>query len=162
MDLRNRRMSYQEPLDVLYRYQEFNCSDARDKIYALLSLMKEELVRPDYTPKTGMVYFQAACACIKNNHLGKLLWQAALRQPRPDDLSGETLPSWVPDWRVDVNRSRDTWPTDSEARYTFGYRHHIRSYTINADKSLTVNACRESFSTMRPNQVPVLPQISRA
>jgi len=76
-----------------------NCTDPRDKIYAVLGLAKDWLEKggldPDYEPTTSAekVFKNLAMWDVKKNGQIRILSCAA----GPDTASN--LPSWAPDWR---------------------------------------------------------------
>lgn len=88
-------------LSILCRYRNFDATDARDKVFALLNLAEdEELLKdprlvPNYHKDTATVYRDAAAAIIE---VTKSL--DILRVPivKPSSGLGLNLPSWVPDW----------------------------------------------------------------
>jgi len=70
------------------------CTDPRDRVYALLGLLPNEvasLVRPDYTLSPSVVYTKIAQAFIHGYSTLDLL-----REGNPWGLSG--CPSWAADW----------------------------------------------------------------
>ena len=83
------------------------CTDARDKIYALLGLQSPAnnlAIIPDYKMTAPEVYITAAAAILTQTSSLQIL---GLASDRPD--SDPNLPSWVPDWRV----SHLPYPLDS-------------------------------------------------
>ena len=89
--------------ELLLGYEAFDCSDDRDKVFAFLSFSDVLILQPDYSLSVEAVYFNFARASINNGGVQSLLWQAAIRQPRPKGQSRESLPTWVPDFRVVSN-----------------------------------------------------------
>lgn len=127
------------PADVLFRYDAFDCSDPRDKVFALLSFHDHQLISPDYSMTIPKVYREFARAAVNNGNLAKILLQAGLRQPRTS-LHSTGLPSWAPDWRVPVNISMAWWQTDSEGRYGFGPTMFDGEYRFDDDGCLSRTA----------------------
>lgn len=79
-----------------------DCADSRDRIFAALSIARDELVglnQPDYRLSTEQVYTKLAKTWIasKNN-----LDIFSCCDPRWWPDSSSRLPSWVPDWRFDL------------------------------------------------------------
>lgn len=84
---------------VLDRYLgNAECRDHRDRIYAMLSLMRESDasigIKPDYSLKTQELYSRAAVGAIKLHQSLTLLENCRLATRTLD------IPSWVPDWSV--------------------------------------------------------------
>ncbi|KAL9034023.1 MAG: hypothetical protein Q9180_005635 [Flavoplaca navasiana] len=82
---------------VLKDSRNAKCSDQRDRIYGVLSLVKESErfeIEPDYT-KTTVQVFQDAM-------LSNISWTRDLNWLTDCELSGEgdEIPSWVPNWSI--------------------------------------------------------------
>lgn len=81
-------------LTLLRRLHTLDATDARDHVYALISMARDrrELnIIPDYTKPVTTVFTEAAAALLQCGHLSLLI--DAIR-----DTSKSDLPSWVPDW----------------------------------------------------------------
>jgi hypothetical protein len=99
--LKSQRYPYASILvSALSTYSENDCSDPRDRIYALLSLDPGARIAPDYTLSTVEVYTRFASALVRHGMLKFLLVQFRIPSSIEDDLSRQ-LPSWVPDFRKD-------------------------------------------------------------
>lgn len=74
-----------------------NCSDPRDRIFALLGMFPEyrDVIQVDYAASIDDVYAHAAFEIMK--HLGSLDSLALASSPRDQHLSPA---SWIPDWRA--------------------------------------------------------------
>ena len=145
-DLRGKRRIGETPPDVMYRFGDFDCSDDRDRVLALLSFFECPTISPDYSLTVEETYVAFATSLLENGHIGKTLWQAAIRKvEEPADV--RAIPSWVPDWRNKTSISMDLWPTDSEARYTFGPALCDAEYRNNSDGSLSLQAWTVTFSS---------------
>ncbi|KAK9419129.1 putative Heterokaryon incompatibility domain-containing protein [Seiridium unicorne] len=92
-------------LSLLDTYAYTDCSEDRDRIFALLALANDVanhenengiVFKPNYTQGTEDVYVSFAKACIQSGQSGRLFRAAVHRRPR----TPKTLPSWVPDWGV--------------------------------------------------------------
>lgn len=87
-------------LRQLQRYDDYHCSDDRDRIFALLSLGNPCGFKADYTMSCDTVYEKFARDLISHQQgLGVL----ACAGSRPHARSAQSLPSWVPDWRIRVS-----------------------------------------------------------
>ncbi|KAL4964641.1 heterokaryon incompatibility protein-domain-containing protein [Aspergillus stella-maris] len=79
-------------LNVLVDASPYKCSDQRDKVFAVLGLMGEKFIGPDYKISTESAYIGIAAYLIQQ-------WQTlnifALAGQSRSTLQ---LPSWVPDW----------------------------------------------------------------
>ncbi|KAF4503033.1 Heterokaryon incompatibility 6, OR allele [Fusarium agapanthi] len=83
---------------------ETNATVHRDRIFALLGLAAEAEklgIQPDYEGSTGRILMQTARTLIEKGGRVDLLCYSQF--PKLDELSH--LPSWVPDWRSNLNRS---------------------------------------------------------
>ncbi|KAL4987650.1 heterokaryon incompatibility protein-domain-containing protein [Aspergillus falconensis] len=79
-------------LNVLVEGSVYQCTDPRDKVFAVLGLMGEKLITPDYQLPTESVYVGIAAFFAMNTHTADLLALAGQKNRNFD------LPSWVPDW----------------------------------------------------------------
>lgn len=92
-------------LDVLLRLQDFQATDQRDKVFALLGIVDSQshYVQPDYTISVNECYMQAAASIVKAKRNLSIF-----NVPSPSEAQRDAnLPSWVPHW----NRSA---PASSE------------------------------------------------
>ena len=84
---------------MLDRSRSASCSDPRDKIFAVLSLVRKDDTRgldPDYSKPAEAVFQDVVLHYTSNLQSLKILTHCALR----DDTGGMRLPTWVPDWTV--------------------------------------------------------------
>ncbi|KAJ8111614.1 hypothetical protein OPT61_g5836 [Boeremia exigua] len=85
-------------LELLRRFRDRQASDSRDKVYALLSLVKTDedssvpSMLPDYSLSESRVFAQATLQCIYGSGSLSVFSTELGRKFRSD------LPSWVPDW----------------------------------------------------------------
>ncbi|KAF2009755.1 hypothetical protein BU24DRAFT_473958 [Aaosphaeria arxii CBS 175.79] len=83
-------------LSIQIKFRRREASDARDKVYALLSLVcrpaDQPAILPDYTLDISEVYTVAAVQCICDSRVLAILTAASMIRPCPK------LPTWVPNW----------------------------------------------------------------
>ncbi|KAL4874097.1 hypothetical protein BDV12DRAFT_191960 [Aspergillus spectabilis] len=79
-------------LKTLINASRYRCSDPRDKVFAVLGLMGEKFVEPDYRLPIESVYIGITSYFVKVWHTLDFL--ALVRQKH----RSFNLPSWVPDW----------------------------------------------------------------
>lgn len=78
-------------LNVLVDASAYQCSDPRDKVFAVLGLMGEKFISPDYRLATENVYIGIAAYFAKS-------WDTMDFLALAGQTDGTDLPSWVPDW----------------------------------------------------------------
>jgi hypothetical protein len=90
-------------LDLVSASDMYQCTDARDRIFALYSLANHETAHMeiDYSLDVYATYRNFALACMANGRTLDVL-NAALE--RLDTTSSTEWPSWVPDWRRNTTR----------------------------------------------------------
>lgn len=79
--------------DLIHQSRNCNCTDPRDRIYALLSLLQKSdsiRIEPDYTKNVYEVYQDAVASIIDSSRHLQVLTTVELHE----DL--ERVPSWVP------------------------------------------------------------------
>ncbi|KAL4885285.1 heterokaryon incompatibility protein-domain-containing protein [Aspergillus karnatakaensis] len=79
-------------LNVLIDASQYQCADPRDKVFAVLGLMGEKYIKPDYRLPTESVYTGIASYFVKECHTLDFIALIGQKYPTFD------LPSWVPDW----------------------------------------------------------------
>ncbi|KAL2037547.1 hypothetical protein N7G274_009659 [Stereocaulon virgatum] len=80
---------------LFYPTRNSSCTDPKDRIYALRSLMhpsEAELIKPDYDKSTSQVYLETFIAITKHGATLNLLRYCNLRKKLPD------CPTWVPNF----------------------------------------------------------------
>ena len=111
-------------VDALFISYRFNCTDPRDKIFAMLGLDQALVLQPDYLSSVEDVYLQTAQFLILA--LGNLDILCCVSHPK----RMASLPSWVPDWQAQVavkrklgkSRMREPDATRYQVRYSDNYR----------------------------------------
>ncbi|KAH0843783.1 hypothetical protein AYO21_07921 [Fonsecaea monophora] len=81
-------------LSLLRQLHLLHATDARDHVYALISVAadrRELHITPDYAKSVEVVFTEITSALLRHGNLDTLL-DATRSEPRPD------LPSWVPYW----------------------------------------------------------------
>ncbi|ORY14533.1 heterokaryon incompatibility protein-domain-containing protein [Clohesyomyces aquaticus] len=83
-------------LSLLQQFRDRQATDPRDKIYALLSLVKhrpgQQILSPDYSLSEIEVFRGATLKCISDTGSLSVLNSTFIRKLRQD------LPTWMPDW----------------------------------------------------------------
>lgn len=85
-------------LQTIHRAKYFNCSDARDKVYALLGICSHSEARrivPDYNCPIAKVYGDVAEAHIHTHDNLSILNYAGYQSNEDTSCA-----SWIPDWRA--------------------------------------------------------------
>ena len=83
-------------VDTLFMSYRFNCTDPRDKVFAMLGLAQALVLQPDYSARVEDVYLTTTQLLIVE--FGNLDILCCVSHPK----TVATLPSWVPDWQVQV------------------------------------------------------------
>ena len=107
-------------INLLERFRDFNSTDPRDKVYALLGLASVDknmpLPKPDYSKSVSEVYSETARAIIQYTRDLTILCL-----PKSDlGILEHRLPFWCPDWTTQPDelymlRDYETWPTFKSA-----------------------------------------------
>ncbi|KAM7217479.1 hypothetical protein V8F06_007110 [Rhypophila decipiens] len=89
---------------------EFNCTDSRDRIYALFGFLgheKELPFQPDYESPVTETYRMLAAACLKQGLIVSLLSFAGLREEPGNGIGNDDyIPSWCPTHQTTTSNSR--------------------------------------------------------
>ena len=126
-------------VDALFTSYRFNCTDPRDKIFAMLGLTKALVFQPDYFSSVEDVYLKTAQSLILA--LGNLDILCCVSHPKRI----ATLPSWVPDWQAQVAVRRKLGK--SRMRETDARGHKVEC--SNNYRTLTVDGwCVGSIATV--------------
>lgn len=95
---------YQGVLQILVAMRPKKATDPKDKVFALMSVLKEldlRLPSADYQKSLERIYIETAVACIKNAGNLDVLYEAPSKSRR------HGLPSWVPDWSDETSNSSE-------------------------------------------------------
>lgn len=115
-DFRRGRMSLTK---CLQRTRDYEATDMRDKLYALIGVASDispEDIVPDYTKSTRNVFLDLVHFLVTRRRSlniissGRHLRPASMTSPGSQPQSGDETPSWLPDWHV----SQGLIPLDSE------------------------------------------------
>ncbi|PWY85601.1 hypothetical protein BO83DRAFT_443532 [Aspergillus eucalypticola CBS 122712] len=87
-----------ELLPILAQASSYECSDPRDKVFAVLSLVSQSELKPDYTVSVESVYTGLSAYLMEVCNSMDVLELAGLTIKKTFDL-----PSWVPDWSQAVS-----------------------------------------------------------
>ena len=87
-------------------YRTRSCKDPKDKIYGFLGLGEKNDDKPDIQPDYSMsdqsVYEEIAGRIMEKPGGLDLLEEVLPEQSLPDNTRMKSLPSWVPDWTINV------------------------------------------------------------
>ena len=87
--------------DLLYRTRYAQCSDERDRVYAILNISSDfSRFEPDYSKTTRDVFKSVVLAYASKKDL-TVLSQCEMRENKEAGV-----PSWVPDWTMRKERRR--------------------------------------------------------
>lgn len=126
-------------VDALFMSYRFNCTDPRDKVFAMLGLAQALVLQPDYSSSVEDVYLQTTQFLLVA--LGNLDILCCVSHPKRI----ATLPSWVPDWQAQVVVKRKLGK--SRAREPDAPRHQVRH--SDDYRALTVDGwCVGSLATV--------------
>ncbi|KAK5651493.1 hypothetical protein OQA88_11947 [Cercophora sp. LCS_1] len=87
-------------VEVFTRFRDRVASDPRDRVYAMLGILGNPEIKPDYSLDHRIVYANAVVAIIQKTKLLDILWR-----PREFDRD-PMLPSWTPDWTARVETGK--------------------------------------------------------
>lgn len=114
-------------MSLLRRFRARKSSDARDKIYALLSLIQYEpgqsAMAPDYTIDAIEVFKRATMESIYNTGTLSVLPTELGPKYRND------LPSWVPDWDAPEGHTHRSW-IEAAALYDVCTKYPLNDNTV--------------------------------
>ena len=115
-------------VDALFMSYRFNCTDPRDKIFAMLGLAQGLVLQPDYNSSVEDVYLQTTQFLLVA--LGNLDILCCVSHPK----RVATLPSWVPDWQAQpvVKRKlgKSRWREPDAPRHQVSFSDDYRALTV--------------------------------
>lgn len=113
-----------QAMNVLYKFRGSQCSDPRDKVFSIWSLIEQHpLLKPSYTTDTRSVYEAVVQAAIESS--GDL---EVLTHHNRSVGSSLDLPTWCPDWTVLRGKRIRLWPNEYQA---CGFSNHASFKLVN-------------------------------
>lgn len=127
-------------LSLLRRFKSRKASDPRDKVYALLSLVKDDgnaykAMNPDYSLTEVQVFQLATLHSIYSSSSLSVLHGDISRKFRQD------LPSWVPDWEAS-DYFFDNYRLDSTNLYDSCSQYEINDTTVTSGNGILYVDCK--------------------
>lgn len=121
----------QDLLRILLNASSYKCSDPRDKIFAVLGLIYQNDITPDYRVPVESVYTGITAYMIQHCQTMDVLALAGTKE------KAFNVPSWVPDWSQSLKLSfpRDLLRLEDEKAFELNY--HDR--TLQRSKPLVFN-----------------------
>lgn len=110
--------------ELMERFDNFDCADPRDRIYALSGLQSCVNITPDYDRTTEDVYIDFAITMCSH---GQVQWVLNKASDRHNGSSLPGLPSWVPDWRLRPLRWSMIANTPLRSRYIVSNSERLKS-----------------------------------
>ena len=87
---------------LIERTQQCKCSDPRDRVYAVLNMLKtfekDANIKPDYTKTVSQVYRDVVLSILENTDKITILGHCQMQDQPLKSSDALQLPSWVPDW----------------------------------------------------------------
>ncbi|CVL08992.1 hypothetical protein FPRO06_13297 [Fusarium proliferatum] len=139
-------------------YNVVHATDPRDRIFALLNLAGDRDhfdLFPDYSMTVEEVYRETACKVLEKGTIDMLMYCQ-----RPRKLS--MLPSWVPDWSMDVlhPNAQAPWDTPFKASGTYTAIPKFPHFDTAAFEGIYVDKVQEIGTTWDPNWLKPINKIA--
>ncbi|KAF5979312.1 heterokaryon incompatibility protein [Fusarium coicis] len=130
-------------------YNVVYATDPRDRIFALLNLAGDRdrfNLFPDYSLTVEEVYREAACKILEQGTIDVLMY---CQRPRKLVM----LPSWVPDWSMDVlhPNAQAPWDTPFKASGTYTAIPKFPEFDTATFEGIHVDKVQEIGTTWDPN-----------
>ncbi|KAI0444855.1 heterokaryon incompatibility protein-domain-containing protein [Xylaria telfairii] len=144
-------------LQVLQSRKGCKVSDPRDFIFAHMAIISdrhiaEKFIRVDYSQTTSDVFAAVACYVLYNKDIDYML---LISRPSPFRTMF-SLPSWVPDWGVDVNPRHFCWETQTLVPALSRRRFHVLSLLMFwAEKIIALSGILPAPSAFRHSRYSV-------
>ncbi|KAH7234846.1 heterokaryon incompatibility protein-domain-containing protein [Fusarium redolens] len=130
-------------------YNVVHATDPRDRVFALLNLAGDRDhfdLFPDYSMTVEEVYRGTACKILEQGTIDVLMYCQ-----RPRKLA--SLPSWVPDWSMDVlhPNAQPAWNTPFKASDTYTAIPKFPQFDTATFEGIYVDKVQEIGATWDPN-----------
>ena len=117
-------------IKLLSSFRNCHSSDLRDKVYALLGLANDQrahqMVSIDYSKSIEAVYMKCAEFLVMNGDGMEMLLQAGIPQKRDGTCVKVSVPSWVPDWSLEmphhINQRQKLYRAARETQSDMGFK----------------------------------------
>lgn len=126
-------------LSLLSTFRACDATDQRDKIFAFLGILSKQgalgdnIFKADYGRSVQEVYIAAAKSILQSRKDLKLL--SHVQDPSLTRVSG--LPSWVPDYSVDLGRA--AFEPEEQSPWSASGKHQVSRFEIRGDYKLVVD-----------------------
>lgn len=109
------RFSKRDIAALMTSCSAFECLDDRDLISGLIGLSTDgrRTVTVNYADTVEQTFINFAEGLARSGHMAWLIYQSLQRKKDPSD-QGQTLPSWVPDWRGRISIRDQNSKLDTE------------------------------------------------
>ena len=95
---------------LIERSQQCKCSDPRDRVYAVLNMLKtferDAKIKPDYTKTVSQVYRDVVLSILDNTNKISILGHCEMQEQPLESSDSLQIPSWVPDWTIPSSTQR--------------------------------------------------------
>jgi Heterokaryon incompatibility protein (HET) len=143
-------------LNMLYKFAAFECSDPRDRVFALLGFADDAdtfNLAQYYSESAEKLYFAVAAQLVKQRRYFELLEYSTIFQSQQ---SGWNLPLWIPNWASTPLRSLRHFGQDMEP---FLYHVGLGCSIGDAGRHLRMTGVRKIgtirwISDVLPNKAP--------
>ncbi len=96
--------------ELIERSQQCKCSDPRDRVYAVLNMLRtferDAKIKPDYTKTVSQVYRGVVLSILDHTNKISILGHCEMREQPLESSDSLQLPSWVPDWTIPSSTQR--------------------------------------------------------
>ena len=96
--------------ELIQRSQQCKCSDPRDRVYAVLNMLKtfekDARIKPDYTKTVSQVYRGVVLSILDHTNKISILGHCEMQEQPLASSDSLQIPSWVPDWTIPSSTQR--------------------------------------------------------
>jgi hypothetical protein len=117
---------------LLAQFRSRSCLDPRDKVYGTLGLCigdEGKLIAPDYTLPVSVVYEQVIFKMIERSRSLAVFSQICPRSIKSTGMFAGKLPSWVPDWTLEMTKDQLAVLHIRQDRATFDFKASASTFT---------------------------------